>query len=387
MRTEAKPLLAGSKVKWTLEQQEQASQARVRLDWLRFTVPLDAVIQRDPSLVDLTAVDLLDKRGRDLVRMSQGVEDSQYTSSHKVAEAGAHLIARLLDCGLHVGPADRGMDFYTARAPLIYEGETVGMVLAGSKDSHQASTVHVNLFGSSMLHIPVDRFGDIREYLCSSNGVITRADLSVDVWTGHDVADIQTAYKAGDFMVRGKQPTQREIGSWTLGHSRTFEVGSRATGKLFRGYEKGDQLFGHEAGDPWIRYEVELRNNHRVIDLDVLTRPADFFAGAYQFCADLLDRLSVQAEACRIPTNPELVDRTADAAVTRVCRWIKRTAAPALVAALKLGGDVLESIVDSEAHRVPKRLKGISGEVLRSSFQKVAEALAPAPAPSFIGAV
>ena len=44
MRTaEARPVMHGGQVKWTLEQIEQTNQGRVRLDWLRFTVPLDAV--------------------------------------------------------------------------------------------------------------------------------------------------------------------------------------------------------------------------------------------------------------------------------------------------------------------------------------------------------
>lgn len=387
MRTEAAPVLAGRKIKWTLEQSEQKSQSRVRLDWLRFTVPLDAICKRDPSIIDLTALDLLEQPARDMVRMASSVEADEYTSAHKVAAAGAQLIAKLLDCPIQPGPAlERGMDYYTARAPLVYEGETVGWVLAGGKAHNQAATVHVNLFGSALLHIPADRLDGVREFLYASAGVITRVDLSVDAWQGHDVEAVRTAYLGGRFDVRGKRPTQREHGSWTLGHSRTFEVGSRATGKLFRGYEKGDQLLGAEANDPWLRYEVEFRNNHRVIDLDVLTRPADYFAGAYQFCADMLEQMSVQAEACKILTTPELADRTAEAAVIRVVRWLKRTAAPALSIALDLGGDLLGQIVESEGYRMPKRLLGYSRETLSESFEKVADLMAPKSSPSFIGA-
>ena len=387
MRTvEARPVLDGQKVKWTLEQIEQTNQGRVRLDWLRFTVPLDAVIKADAALFDVELMDLLDQRGRDLVRQARGVEPEVYTTARRVSHAGACLVVGMLGC-LTVGVVeDRGMDYYSARTALMHEGAVVGWVLAGAKAANQAGTVHFNLFGSALLQIPMERLGRIAEFVSESRGRITRADLSLDVWSGHRIEDVRRAYLDGEFDVRGKRPGQREHGSWTLGHSRTFEVGSRATGKMFRGYEKGHEQFGPEVPSEWIRYEVELRDNHRVIDVEVLTRPADYFAGTYSFCARVLAGMQVQAEAQTIKTTPDLKDVSAEASVVRVVRWLRRTAAPAMVAALK-HCDVLETIVDSEAHRMPRRLLGIGPDLLRAAFEKVAEALAPAPAPSFIGAV
>jgi len=388
MRTvDARPVLDGQKVKWTLEQIEQTNQGRVRLDWLRFTVPLDAVVKTDRDLFDVQLVDLLDQRGRDLVRMARGVDPEAYTTAHKVSHAGARLLVDMLGCLLVGAVEEKGMDYYSARTALMHEGAVVGWVLAGAKAANQAGTVHFNLFGSAMLQIPMDRLARIAEFVQASGGKITRADLSLDVWTGHRIEDVRAAYLDGEFDVRGKRPGQREHGSWTLGHSRTFEVGSRATGKMFRGYEKGHEQFGPEVPSEWLRYEVELRDNHRVIDVDVLTRPADYFAGCYGFCARVLADMQVQATAQRIATTPELADVTAEAAVTRVVRWIKRTAAPAIVAAFDLGEDLLGNIIESERHRLPRRLAGIGPGLLRASFEKVAEALAPAPAPSFIGAV
>lgn len=387
MRTvPAKPVMDGSKVKWTLEQIEQRNPGRVRIDWLRFTVPLDAVIKTDRQLLDLTVLELLDRRGKDLVMMARNADADPYTSAHKVTLAGAQLMTRLLGV-LEVGlTEDKGMDYYAARTALMYEGAVVGWVLAGGKSTHQAGTVHVNLFGSALLHISAERLAEVRDFIGDAYGWITRADLALDVWSGHQIEDTRSAYLAGQFDVRGKRPGQSEAGSWTSGHSRTFYVGSRGTGKLFRAYEKGHELFGHESGDPWIRYEVELRSNHRIVDLDVLTRPADFFAGAYGFCAAVLDALDVDAQACVIPTTPELADKTAEAAVQRVARWLKRTAGPAIVAAFDLGGDLLADIVDSERHRLPRRLLGIDSATLRASFQKVADGFAPSFAPSFNGA-
>jgi len=375
----------GSKIKWTLEQIEQTNQGRVRLDWLRFTVPLDAVVKAEPALVDVTVLDTLDQRGRDLVRMCNSADSEVYTSAHAVCTAGARQLVELLGC-LEVGQSLRGMDFYTARTELLYAGEVVGQVLAGGKSTQQAGTVHFNLHGAAMLVIPMAKLAAIREFIQVAGGKITRADLSLDIWRGWTPIQVQDAYVAGEFDVRGKTPTQRNLGSWCLGHSRTFEVGSRATGKLLRFYEKGDQLFGHEANSEWTRCEVEFRDNHRVIDLDVLTRPADFFAGAYAFCRRLLAEQQVEAEAQVIRTHPELVEKTAEAKVTRTVRWLKGTAAPAIVAAFDMGGDLLAEIIDSERHRTPRRLLGVAPDQLRAAFRKVAEAFAPVAAPSFNGA-
>nr|WP_316639193.1 replication initiation factor domain-containing protein [uncultured Roseateles sp.] len=393
MRTvAAKPVMSGSKVKWTLEQIEQRNPGRVRADWLRFTVPLDAVIKSDRNLLDVTALDLMDQRGRDVVRQSRCADADPYTSAHMVSAAGARLIVELLG-SITVGNVDeKGMDYYTAKTALMYEGEIVGYVLAGgsaknASGMHQASTVHFNLFGSALIHIDANRMGGkLHDFIAESRGWITRIDLALDVWTGHQIEAVQSAYKAGQFDVRGKRPGQQEAGSWTAGHSRTFYVGSRATGKLFRAYEKGHQLFGPESGDPWIRYEVEFRSNHRIIDLSVLKRPGDVFAGAYGFCADLLEELDINAQAYRMPTQAEVADKTHEAQVVRNLAWFMNTAGATAATVFNLGGDLIAQVVETQSHRLPRRLRGIGEVGLRALYQKVADGFAPSFAPSFNGA-
>lgn len=390
MRTvAARPVLDGSRVKWTLEQIERTNHQRVRVDWLRFTLPLEAVAQQERSLSHLTAGDLVVQAGWDHVEKAARLSDGPYTVAHMVATAGARALVGMLRCGLSVGHTeDKGMDFYAVRVALMHEGAVVGYVLAGSKDAKQAATVHFNLFGQAFLVIPMDRMEVIRSMVAHAKGWITRTDLAVDVWSGHSVEDVQAAYLAGEFDVRGKRPGQQNAGSWALGHSRTFSVGSRGTGKMLRAYEKGDEQFGsreasaqHGASE-WVRYEVELRNNHRVIDLDVLTRPADFFAGAYSFCAALLDGLDVQANAQAIKTDPEVADATALAAVDRVAKWIDGTAGAAIAAVFEMGGDLLAQVVDRNRHRVARRLKGFTPTAVRQAFEQVAERMTPALAPS-----
>jgi len=281
---------------------------------------------------------------------------------------------------------DSGMDFYAARSPLYYEGSLVGFVLAGGKSANQANTVHFNLFGGACLHFGPDQLRALADWIDSMGGWITRADLSLDVWQGLEVERVRDAWKAGEFDVRGKRPGQKEHGSWSSGHSRTFGVGSRGTGKLLRAYEKGDELLGHEANDPWVRVEVEFRNSHRIIEADVLRRPADFFAGAYPWCAAYLEEIDLHVDRAVIPTVSELKDKTAEAAVTRSVDWSVLTAAPTICALWEMGGDLIAEIVERNRHRVPRRFLGFKQQDLRDAFQKVAAAIAPPSAPLQFGA-
>lgn len=387
-RVAAKPLMDGRTVKFTLEQIRGQDGALVRLDWLRFTLPLDAVVRGDASLPqDLSVLDVMDKRGRDLIRQARAADtEAEYCGAMAVARSGAIALAKLLP-GFEVGPVeDKGMDYYAARCPLIYEGETVAHVLAGGKSSNQASTVHFNMHGSACLFISHEKWQGIRQWIERSRGYITRVDLACDVFEGDDITKVRDAYLSGEFDVNGKRPSQTEHGSWTSGHSRTFEVGKRQTGKCMRSYEKGDEQFGHEENSPWIRYEVEVRNSARVIDTQVLERPADFFAGAYPFCEALLERLGQQAEAEKIKTSTRVQDATAEAAVSRKLRWFERVCIPTVNVALRNPGETLEKLLDRNAHRVPASLLGFASEKIRSAFEKVGEALAPAPSPSMNGA-
>lgn len=421
MRTvEAKPVLDGQRIRWTLEQIERDNQQRVRIDWLRFTVPLDAVVQMDRGLEALTGGDLVVQSGLDasrtraelsdgalpsdrvkgpphlaaiVSRRDKALSDSAYGAAHMVALAGARELVRMLRCGLVVGSVeDRGMDFYAVRVAIMHNAAVVGYVMAGSKDVRQAGTVHFNLFGQAMLAIPRDRLDIVRSFVAHAKGWITRVDLAVDVWSGHRVEDVQTAWESGEFDVRGKRPSQQNAGSWAAGHSRTFSVGNRGTGKMLRCYEKGDEQFGSRESSAqygcaeWLRYEVELRNNHRVIDLDVLTRPADFFAGAYSFCDRLLTELDIQASAQRIKTLPEVADATALAAVDRVASWLDNTAGAAITALFDLGGDLLAQIVERNSHRIARRLKGFAPSEVLAAFKQVADRMAPGSAPLLTGA-
>lgn len=403
MSSNVRPVLQGQRIKFTLEAIEQANPNRVRVDWLRFTVPVDSFMV---SFAPEFSAFELEARSFEAAARDEGVWRSQDASpelssmavqittgegvvsrsAQSVAkQAAAQLVERI---GLFsIGePEASGMDFYAARCAVVYEGATVGFVLAGGKSDSQRHTVHVNLFGSACLHLAPVHLERIAQWVDQLGGWITRADLALDVWQGLDVTEVRQAWIDGQFDVRGKRPGQKEHGSWTSGHSRTFEVGNRGTGKLMRAYEKGDELFGHEANDPWVRLEVELRNSHRIVETDVIRRPADYFAGAYPYCAAFLARLDLDVSAQRIPTHAEVKDKTAQAAVTRVVRWITNTAAPALAAVWNLGGDMVAEVIEKNQHRQARRLAGFSTADIQAAFHQVARAIAPPAAPFAFGA-
>ncbi len=121
---------------------------------------------------------------------------------------------------------------------------------------------------------------------------LTRVDLAVDCLMGeYSVDDAVTWYESGIFRAsaQGTQPRHSTVGDW-LGDGpqwgRTLEVGRRENGKMCRVYEKGRQL--GDAASPWVRWEVELRNNDRDLPFDILTDCDRYFVGAYQCLEALL---------------------------------------------------------------------------------------------------
>ena len=138
---------------------------------------------------------------------------------------------------------------------------------------------------------------------------ITRLDVAVDFLSGaYTVEDCRDAYMAGGFQQRqgGVMPSHNVQGDWFAEGSpmgRTFYVGKRKNGKMLRFYEKGkaqgDPLSTHN------RAEVELHDTDREIPLEALLRPAEVFAGAYPWCADI-----VKAAGFRIATIGSNVEKT-----------------------------------------------------------------------------
>lgn len=127
-----------------------------------------------------------------------------------------------------------------------------------------------------------------------TNARITRVDLAHDDLTGAYSSFKTANQKETDdcFMLPKSRirPACTILGEFKHGDPQgkglTLGIGSRANGKYFRGYEKGKQL--GDRTSKWFRSELEIRAVKRLIPLDVLVEPTEYFAGAYPYCLELV---------------------------------------------------------------------------------------------------
>lgn len=133
----------------------------------------------------------------------------------------------------------------------------------------------------------------LQAWLQKHRARITRADVAYDDFEGEliNIAWAVEQYKNDGFTAGGRKPRHTCIGDWldgdTCEHGLTLNIGSRASGKLVRFYQKGKQL--GQADSPWTRVEVEWRAQDRHIPYDILTKPGQYLAGAYP-CLSFLDK-------------------------------------------------------------------------------------------------
>lgn len=138
----------------------------------------------------------------------------------------------------------------------------------------------------------------LHEFLSSAKKArITRIDLAHDDFSGAYSSIDQADQKETDgfFYLSGTKPKVQQLGDWKhhAGDGRTLQIGKRANGKMFRGYEKGKQLGDKDS--PWFRCEVELRNQSRLIPFDVLINPTEYFSGFYPYTAELIENAAAQS--------------------------------------------------------------------------------------------
>ncbi len=309
----------------TMERAAKADSG-VIVDYLRFTVKREAL---------------------------KGLEDAHLPQSDA---AFVRLLAeRLADLtGFSFGEVrQKGRDYYDHTCTIWNpNGHEVGSVSGGGE--HQRGTFCFTLKGEGCTYAREGWERAVYDFAQSLDAKITRIDLARDYFQGEKggVEAVRDAYLSGQFDYRNRRPSQENAGSWDNGHSRTYYVGKRESGKMFRAYEKGHQFGDMES--KWWRAEVEYRSHQRIIPLESLIRPANYFAGAYEYTADLL----VDVFPTTVPTSHAV----AEASAQRAVRWMERTVAPALVhLSLNSGFDWVTRLCIEHADRpMPKALRGLS---------------------------
>jgi phage replication initiation protein len=187
---------------------------------------------------------------------------------------------------------------------------------------------------------------------------ITRADAAHDDFLGtHSVDEAACAYLDGKFKVGGRQPKHDTKGDWLnpQGEGRTLYVGSRESGKLYRGYEKGKQL--GDRSSLWVRHEVEWHNEGRVIPWDIVWNPGKYLAGAYPYLG------WVSEESTRIQT----IQKTATTDTNVLKDHCKRTYGKLVNQLVEAGFSDKEIVRDLRRAGTPRRLivptlLGVHGE-------------------------
>lgn len=210
-----------------------------------------------------------------------------------------------------------------------------------------SDTVHIEINGSGC--VQVKDWYAVADSIDILSARITRIDLAVDDFDGahYSIDWCRQQFETGGFdPARGSKPVARLIDDMGSGKGKTFYVGSRTTGKLFRGYEKG-----REQGDPesnWFRLEVEQRNRHRELTTDMIRDPGAYFAGAYECLkAHSLEQRTIKTFAHAAAAN---LEKAADHA--------KKQAGRVIYALLSLGHSAEEVLARLMTPELPKRLAG-----------------------------
>lgn len=262
------------------------------------------------------------------------------------AESGPQVAFQFLEAFVrqHLGAeveitdTGRGWSGYQQR----YDIPAGGLIAVGGN----GDTCHVELTGTGCaLVADWDEFAaDVEAF----RGKLTRVDVAADDFEGaaYSIEWCRQQYNAGGFKPsRGMAPKAHCHSDEGSGAGSTYYVGSRDSGKLFRGYEKGKQ-----SGDPessWFRLEVEYRAVHRELPVQMLTNPCAYLAGSYP----CLSELSIEQ------SRPLTVAYTSAAMLEKAIDHAKKQAGRVLHAVLTLnGGDIGAALSRIYRPELPKRL-------------------------------
>lgn len=379
-------------VKVRCDQRRVDVQGVCYLDWCRFTIDRSAVELPIPfaHVPSLWSADRYHPFWLgDIARLLESMRDESGEEALAIEQAFyvANEVCDALGPRFKIGALAKGHDFYKHRLPIILNDEEVGAVMCwsssnGYRQRGQRDTINVNLHGSACTF--ADRGWEKRIYQMGKRyfAVLTTVHLAVDFFEGipGGMERVYADYLSGVWDHLGKRPKIGDI-NWLQGHSRSLYFGSKEAGKQTNWYEKGDQLYGadeaRERRIRWIRGELRLGNKLRVLDWDILLRPADFYAGAsaahHQYLLMAIDQageipsVSPQNLPCNRPDAPMHV--VAEAA--RVVRWVRQTAGASLATLFRFLSDSdLAAVIDEGG--IPRRLKRFSPSQLTSAFTGLA---------------
>lgn len=393
-------VLDGSEVKFRLEAERLQSKSAVHVDWVRFTtllrnapaLPVDVLFPLPDPNVNVWDADF---RTANHLKILRELPNCEFDASAQAFMLASDMVVALGSAFKVGSVVKKGHDFYKYRWPIErfdIECGWVGFLSSGDspRQQAQAGTIHCNLFGAACTFADAGWRERIANIIDDCEGKLTRCDLALDFFDGFPggIKRVVEDYENGLCNVSGKRLKCNQVGDWTQ-HSqgaRSFYFGSKEAGKQTNVYEKGDQLFGVESGSKWLRAELRYGNKLRVLPVDMLRRPADFFAGASDWHRLVLaiadDSIRPEIVLC----DKRLPIETVEAECARNLRWTLKTAAPSVAACLEyLGLDEVMAMFTN--HKAPGRLQKFSpSELTRSFTAAFGRMTLPESSPAFVTA-
>lgn len=381
-------VLDGNQIKVRLQISAAKRGSFVHVDWLRMTfnmryLPVPGVDFLFPTVENADVRDpLFGTQGYEELNDLMFPQLKDLLEHEKVAAAYAwglaDEIAAFLGEGFTVDVHPKpGRDFYKYRYSILRHGHAVGWVgfLSASKGKYkdqQAQTVHVNLEGMACTFAQDGWLVQVADYLDEHRGTITRCDFALDFFQGIQGGfdRLKEDYSTGKMDHLGRRPKCKVWDEWDeQNEGRSIYLGSRQAGKITNIYEKGKQLFGPKDASDWWRAELRYGNQLRVLPSDILRNPADVFAGASAWHAQLLAEHKEYHEGQRIKCKERLEKQTIEAEVTRNVRWFLDNAAASAMLALRYAPQkLLDELFFDEGLPLPNRLRKFDRDEVKATF-------------------
>ena len=178
----------------------------------------------------------------------------------------------------------------------ISRGSGGGLGRIGAKASWNPEEVHVDLSQEWIAEWPFEKYQEVAKFVNLKQGHFGRIDVAFDDREG--VVDIPTLHQAvlkGQCVARFKKFRLIAGGDVDSGadEGKTLALGSRQSDSYLRIYDKAaeQRAKGHEVEGPWIRYEMEWKDEraHAVACcLAVVTKESfqKFVVGAFRSTVD-----------------------------------------------------------------------------------------------------
>lgn len=247
-------------------------------------------------------------------------------------------------------PTGKGWFGYKERHTITHadhEGD-FGLIAHGGENQRSTASIQLNAQACGL----ITDWQGFKTWCEQNASKITRIDLAHDDMNG-DVLTINKSLqwlKDGLFSNNGVREGATAVKGTLIddlgsGDGKTLYIGKRGSGKLLRIYEKGKQL--GDVTSLWVRAEVELKDQDRIIPWDVLTNPSHYLAATYP-CLNYLSAIQH-----KIKTISKSVSISLDAAVHHL-----RLVGGMLINVMmqKHSGDAFAVINELKREGIPKRL-------------------------------